>query len=141
MILLPVAPLWSFSPDQDLTARAAILVDSSTGNILYQKDPHDKLPPASITKVATIAVALENLKKDQLVTISEKAAGQEPNKIVMKAGEKLRAEDLFYGLMMISANDAAWAIASQPRPSMTLQTCVGADGSLRLNVRLVQVNS
>ncbi|HEX7951321.1 MAG TPA: sortase [Candidatus Limnocylindrales bacterium] len=42
---------------------------------------------------------------------------------------------------IVNPVDAAWAIASQPRPSMTLQTCVGADGSLRLNVRLVAVNS
>ena len=42
---------------------------------------------------------------------------------------------------VVNPVDAAWAIASQPRPSMTLQTCIGADGSLRLNVRLVQVNS
>ncbi|MBI3750119.1 MAG: sortase [Chloroflexi bacterium] len=42
---------------------------------------------------------------------------------------------------IVNPVDAAWAIASQPRPSMTLQTCVGADGSLRLNVRLVEVNS
>jgi len=95
----------------DISAKSAILVDESTGKILYQKSSHLKLPPASITKVATIAVALENLKKDQLITISDTAANREPNKIVMKVGEKLRAEDLFYGLMMISANDAAWAIA------------------------------
>jgi serine-type D-Ala-D-Ala carboxypeptidase (penicillin-binding protein 5/6) len=95
----------------DLSAKSAILVDEGTGKVLYEKSPHMVLPPASITKVATIAVALENLKKDQLITISQTAADREPNKIVMKAGEKLRAEDLFYGLMMISANDAAWAIA------------------------------
>jgi serine-type D-Ala-D-Ala carboxypeptidase (penicillin-binding protein 5/6) len=95
----------------DISAASAILVDEGTGKILYEKSPHQKLPPASITKVATIAVALDNLKKDQLITISKTAADKEANKIVMKEGEKLRAEDLFYGLMMISANDAAWAIA------------------------------
>jgi serine-type D-Ala-D-Ala carboxypeptidase (penicillin-binding protein 5/6) len=95
----------------DLSAKSAILVDENTGRVLYEKSPHMVLPPASITKVATIAVALENLKKDQLITISQTAADREPNKIVMKAGEKLKAEDLFNGLMMISANDAAWAIA------------------------------
>lgn len=95
----------------DINAKSAIVVDEGTGEILYQKDPNLELPPASITKIATISVALENLKKDQLVEISQKAADQEPNKIVMKAGEKMKLDDLLYGLMMISANDAAYAIA------------------------------
>jgi len=95
----------------DIKTKSAIVVDENTNEILYQKDPDAKLPPASITKISTIAVALENFKKDDLLTISEKAANQEPNKIVMKAGEKLKVDDLFYGLMMISANDAARAIA------------------------------
>jgi D-alanyl-D-alanine carboxypeptidase len=78
---------------------------------LFEKNPHQKLAPASITKILTLSVALENLKKDQMITVSQEAADQEPNKIVMKAGEKLQLEDLLYGLMMISANDAARAIA------------------------------
>jgi D-alanyl-D-alanine carboxypeptidase len=95
----------------ELSAKSAIVVDENTGDILYEKNPHQKLAPASITKILTLSVALENLKKDQAITISQKAADQEPNKIVMKAGEKLKLEDLLYGLMMISANDAAYAVA------------------------------
>lgn len=95
----------------DINAKSAIVVDENTNEIIYQKEPNLILPPASITKISTIAVALENLKKDDLIPISEKAANQEPNKIVIKAGEKLKLDDLLYGLMMISANDAAWAIA------------------------------
>lgn len=95
----------------DLKTKSAIVVDESTNIILYQKDPNLKLPPASITKISTIAVALENLKKEDVITISDKAANQEPNKIVMKVGEKIKVNDLLYGLMMISANDAAYAIA------------------------------
>lgn len=95
----------------DINAKSAIVVDENANEIIYQKNPNEKLPPASIAKIATISVALENLKKDQLITISEKAASQEPNKIVMKTGEKLKLDDLLYGLMMISANDAACAIA------------------------------
>lgn len=95
----------------ELSAKSAILVDENNNQIIYQKNPNEKLPPASITKIATISVALEQIKANDLITISEKAAGQEPNKIVMKAGEKLKLDDLLYGLMMISANDAAFAIA------------------------------
>jgi D-alanyl-D-alanine carboxypeptidase len=95
----------------DISAKSAIVVDENTGAILFEKNPHQKLAPASITKILTLSVALENLKKDQMITVSQEAADQEPNKIVMKAGEKLQLEDLLYGLMMISANDAARAIA------------------------------
>jgi D-alanyl-D-alanine carboxypeptidase (penicillin-binding protein 5/6) len=95
----------------ELSAKSAIVVDENTNEILYQKEPNLILPPASITKIDTISVALENLKPDDLITISDLAAGQEPNKIVMKAGEKMHLSDLLYGLMMISANDAAYAIA------------------------------
>jgi D-alanyl-D-alanine carboxypeptidase len=97
----------------DISAISAIVVDENTNEIIYQKSPNEKRPPASITKIATISVALENIKKDDLVEISQKAADQEPNKIVMKAGEKLKLDDLLYGLMMISANDAAIAIAEK----------------------------
>lgn len=95
----------------DLSAKSAIVVDETTNEIVYEKEMHVKLPPASITKIDTISVALENLNTDDLITVSEKAAGEEPNKIVMKAGEKMPLSDLLYGLMMISANDAACAIA------------------------------
>lgn len=95
----------------EINSKSAILIDENTNEILYQKNPNEQLPPASITKIATISVALEKFNKDDLITISQAAANQEPNKIVMKAGEKLRLDDLLYGLMMISANDAARAIA------------------------------
>lgn len=95
----------------DIIATSAIVVDENTNEVLYQKDPNLQLLPASITKIATLSVALENKNKSELIDISQKAADQEPNKIVMKAGEKIKLDDLLYGLMMISANDAAWAIA------------------------------
>src|SRR5574337_1549592 len=52
----------SFSPDEDLTARAAVLMDAATGRILYQKDADLRLPPASTTKVVTAVLALESNK-------------------------------------------------------------------------------
>lgn len=97
----------------DVSAISAIVVDETTNETIYQKNPNERRAPASITKIATISVALENIKKDELIEVSQKAADQEPNKIVMKPGEKLRLDDLLYGLMMISANDAAIAIAEK----------------------------
>jgi D-alanyl-D-alanine carboxypeptidase (penicillin-binding protein 5/6) len=95
----------------DITAKSAIVIDENTGKILYSKNEHESLAPASITKIMTAIIAVENLEKNQLCTVSEFAANVEPNKIVIRAGEKLRTEDLLYGLMMISANDAAEVLA------------------------------
>ncbi len=97
--------------DIDVTANSAIVIDENTGNVLFAKNEHDSLPPASITKIMTAIIASENINKNDLCTVSEKAAATEPNKIVMKEGERLRSEDLLYGLMMISANDAAEVLA------------------------------
>src|SRR3989337_1043849 len=61
---------WSFSPDEDLTARAAVLMDAATGKILYQKDADLRLPPASTTKVMTAILTLASGRKltDTLTT-------------------------------------------------------------------------
>ena len=95
----------------ELTAESAAIIDQDTGQLILTKNEHQKLPPASITKVLTLLIVLENMKTDKLCTVSEQAASTQPNKITMKAGEKLKVEDLLYGMMMISANDAAEALA------------------------------
>lgn len=94
-----------------ITSKSAIVVDQKTNEILYAKNIQKPLPPASIIKMLTLAVALERFDEDELITISDHAAGQIPNKITMKPGERIKLSDLLYGLMMISANDAAYAIA------------------------------
>jgi D-alanyl-D-alanine carboxypeptidase len=104
---------WLKSHPQELalSTKSAVVLDYNTGELLYADNEHAKLPPASITKVLTAAVAMENYKKDQLCTVSSEAAEIEPYKIVMKEGEKIRVEDLLYGMMMVSANDAAEVLA------------------------------
>ncbi len=97
--------------DMTLTAESAIVIDQETGQVIYNKEVHKQLPPASITKVLTLITVLENIKTDKLCTVSQQAADTQPNKIVMKAGEKMKVDDLLYGLMMISANDAAEVLA------------------------------
>jgi D-alanyl-D-alanine carboxypeptidase (penicillin-binding protein 5/6) len=94
-----------------LTAKSAIIIDQNTGQILLTKNEHEKLPPASITKILTLVTVLEGLKIDKLCSVSEKAASIQPNKITMNVGEKMKVEGLLYGLMMISANDAAEVLA------------------------------
>jgi D-alanyl-D-alanine carboxypeptidase len=71
-----------------LSAKSAVILDADTNQLLYTQNEHQKLPPASITKVLTAVVVLENMDKNRLCTISQTAADTEPNKITMKAGKK-----------------------------------------------------
>lgn len=95
----------------DLSAISAIVVDQETNEIIYQKNSQEQLPPASIAKVLTFSIVIEQFKPEKYITISQRASEQISNKINMKPGEKLKTSDLLYGLMMISANDAAYAFA------------------------------
>jgi D-alanyl-D-alanine carboxypeptidase (penicillin-binding protein 5/6) len=111
-MIFPVAPLWSFSPDEDLTARAAILIDSSTGKILYQKEPDLRLPPASTTKIVTAILTLEsNRNLRDLLTVSKNATRVPASKLYLRPGQTLTIEDLLYGLLLSSANDASVVLA------------------------------
>jgi D-alanyl-D-alanine carboxypeptidase len=94
-----------------LSSKGAVILDYDTNEVLLDNEMHAKLPPASITKVLTTLVALENFKLDKLCTVSQQAADTEPFKIQLKAGEQLTVKDLIYGMMMISANDAAEVVA------------------------------
>ena len=112
LIVSPVAPLWSFSPDADLTARAAILVDSGTGKILYQKDPDLRLPPASTTKIVTALLTLESGRSlKELLTVSKAATRVPASKLYLRPGQTLTIEDLLYGILLASANDASMVLA------------------------------
>lgn len=97
--------------DLQITAQSAIVVDAQTGNILFEKNANEKMAPASVAKILTALVASEKMDINSRINVSEKTADMEPNKIVLTPGEKIRLEDLLYGLMMVSANDAAEVIA------------------------------
>jgi D-alanyl-D-alanine carboxypeptidase (penicillin-binding protein 5/6) len=95
-----------------LTARAAVLMDAATGRILYQKDADLRLPPASTTKVATAIVVLEsgrNLKES--LTVSKEATRVPPTKLYLRPGQTMTIEELLYGIMLASANDASVVLA------------------------------
>lgn len=94
-----------------IQAKSGIVVDAQTGKILYAKGEHKKLAPASITKVMTAVIALENIDIKKRIEISERASKMEPFKVGMSVGEKIETKDLLYAAMMISANDAAEALA------------------------------
>ena len=100
----------------NIEAKAAFLIEPSNKKILYQKNPHEKLPPASITKIMTILLiyeAIENKKinLDDLVIISEHAANMGGSQIFLEPNEQQTVRDLLKAIIIASANDAAVAMA------------------------------
>lgn len=107
-LLLPVVcAAQELSPN----SRAAVLIDVVSGRILYEKNMKQQLPMASTTKIMTAITAIEAGKLQELVTVSLKAQNTGGSSIYLQAGEKLMLEELLYGLMLQSGNDAAVAIA------------------------------
>lgn len=97
----------------EISAKGALFVETQTGEVLYEKNSHDKLPIASLTKIMTMIVTLENRKFDDMIDISRQAADMEPDKMLLIAGERLRVEELLDGIFLVSANDAAEALAEE----------------------------
>lgn len=94
-----------------MNAKSAILMEQSTGRILFEKDAFTKRRIASITKIMTAILAIESGKMNKYVTVSEKATYTEGSSVYLKPGEKIKLKDLVYGLMLRSGNDASIAIA------------------------------
>lgn len=101
----------SASSAGEVSAHAAVLIEASSGDVIFEKNSHEKLPMASTTKIMTAVVALENADPSKTVTIHDGACGIEGSSIYLSSGEILTLEDLLYALMLESANDAAAAIA------------------------------
>ena len=94
-----------------INARSACVMDFKTGTVLYEKNAFVKRPMASTTKIMTAIIAIENCSLDARVPISGRAACMGGSEMGLRAGSNIRMEDLLYGLMMCSGNDAAVAIA------------------------------
>jgi D-alanyl-D-alanine carboxypeptidase (penicillin-binding protein 5/6) len=110
--LLLNSAVWAFSPDDDLSARALLLMDAKSGKILYQKNAHVPLPPASTTKILTAVLTLESQKRSTDRLIVSKAATRVPaSKLYLKPGQTVSIEDLLYGVLLASANDASVVLA------------------------------
>jgi len=101
----------SFAADPHVSADAAIVMDVTTGEILFEKNARRQMPPASTTKILTAIVALENGNPLDIVTISKHAAYTEGSSVHLTPGEKLTLDDLLVGLLLRSGNDSAVAIA------------------------------
>ncbi len=94
-----------------LEAPSGILINTKTGDVLWQKNPDEKRPIASTTKIMTAILAIENGSLDKAVTINSDAASITENGMKLTPGEQIKLRDLLYALMLDSANDAAVAIA------------------------------
>lgn len=99
----------SFIQAPQISARSAIVIDAQTGIVLYEKNPHLRHLPASLTKLATALTVLEACPKDQVVTVNFVESQQ--NQMGLSLGDTLTVESLLYGLLVASANDAAYALA------------------------------
>lgn len=106
--------LLNLAPD----AKSAILLEQDTGEILFDKNAHEKLPPASMTKIMTLLLIMEalnegNLQKDEMIRVSERAASMGGSQIFLEAGEEMSVDDLLKGVAIASGNDASVALAER----------------------------
>ena len=112
-------PYWTYNKNiyknvavpPEISARSALVYDLTTSRVLFEKNPKERLPMASITKIMTAIVGLENKKEnDQYLVTKDDLVGE--NSMGLSEGEILTLEELLYGLMLHSGNDAAETLAS-----------------------------
>ena len=119
---LAAAETPEFSTEQDetswpagpsITGESGIVMEVSTGTILYEKNMHDQHYPASITKIMTVLLAIEKCGMDEIVTVPHEAVYMEDkgSHIALDEGEQITVEQCLYAIMLASANDAAYALA------------------------------
>ncbi len=102
--------------DLGLNAKSAILMEESTGNILYENNPDERLPIASVTKVMTMLLIMEavdsgKISLDDMVTVSENAMSYGGSTMFLETGEQLTVNDMLKGIAVASANDGCVAMA------------------------------
>lgn len=102
--------------DLGLNAKSAILMEESTGNILYESNPDERLPIASVTKVMTMLLIMEavdsgKINLDDMVTVSENAMSYGGSTMFLETGEQLTVNDMLKGIAVASANDGCVAMA------------------------------
>lgn len=108
------APCWGV--ELTLTSHAALLMEKTTGQILYAQNEHDALPPASVTKIMTVLLTMEAIDSgrialDDMVTVSAYAAGMGGSQVFLAEGEQMSVDDLLKAVCVSSGNDAAVALA------------------------------
>jgi D-alanyl-D-alanine carboxypeptidase (penicillin-binding protein 5/6) len=119
LITLFVCPWFVFAePQVELApqARSAVLMDASSGKVLFEKNSHEPLPPASITKVMTMLLIMEAIEQGKIkltdqVRVSENAASMGGSQVFLQPGEQMSVDHMLKAIAMASANDASVAMA------------------------------
>lgn len=104
------------APALEVAGKSAVLMDIATGQVLYEKNAHEKLPPASVTKIMTLLLIMEAIDSgviswDDSVTASEAAAAKGGSQVYLKVGETMPVTDMVKSIAVSSANDCACAMA------------------------------
>lgn len=110
-IILNSIPVLAWTPDEELTASSAILMDTMRGQILFEKDADKVLSPSIMCKLMTALITMDKTQLNSKVTISKNAAGINGASLNLTVGNLYTVEDLLYGIMLSPGNDAAIALA------------------------------
>ena len=100
----------------DLPVKSAVLMDYNTGTVIYSMNETEPMSPASVTKIMTLLLVMEEIEKgnmtyEDMITVSDYAASMGGSQVFLEAGESMRAEDLIISIIISSGNDAAVAMA------------------------------
>lgn len=115
MFLLSISTAYAKEDKLDISAKSAILLDASSGKIIYEKNIDERLPPASITKVMVMLLAMEDIENGKIslndeVTVSKKASDMGGSQLFLHEGETQTIEDLLKSIAIRSANDSSVAL-------------------------------
>ena len=114
-LLLPMG-VRAGAVELETAGKSAVLMDAATGTVLYEKNAHEPLAPASVTKVMTMLLIMETIDSGEIgwndtVTASETAAAKGGSQVYLKAGETMSVSDMVKSIAVSSANDCACAMA------------------------------
>ena len=118
LCMVTLLPVQAAAVELPLTSRAALLMEKTTGRILFAQNEHEKLEPASVTKIMTLLLTMDAIDSgalayDDMVTVSANAAGMGGSQVFLAEGEQITVEELLKCVCVSSGNDAAVALAEK----------------------------
>ena len=118
LYMVTLLPVQAAAVELPLTSRAALLMEKTTGQILFAQNEHEKLEPASVTKIMTLLLTMDAIDSgalayDDVVTVSANAAGMGGSQVFLAEGEQITVEELLKCVCVSSGNDAAVALAEK----------------------------
>lgn len=120
LIILTLSPIFPTAKAEELAPNASsvIVLEPTTGEIIYERNSHERRHPASMTKIMTMLLVMEAIEKDiikwdDMITVSENASSMGGSQILLETGEQMSVYDMFKGLAVASGNDAAVALAEK----------------------------